>query len=122
MVGSPVAFSSLSILSASENFKAVLIPFFLMFDWLILGLIAGLLTTVGFIPQILKSLRDRKMEDVSLLMPILLSVGMFLWLLYGVATNDVAIMLWNAIALALNLCLVVLKLHLGRCSMAPSRP
>lgn len=85
-----------------------------MDDWLVLGLMAGLLTTVGFIPQIIKSLRKRRMEEVSLLMPTLLSIGLFLWLLYGVATSDVAIILWNAIAFSLNLCLVGLKIHFDR--------
>lgn len=85
-----------------------------MEDWLLLGLVAGLLTTVGFLPQIIKSLRKRRMEEVSLLMPLLLSAGLFLWLLYGIATNDVAIIIWNAIAFSLNMCLVGLKIHFDR--------
>ena len=85
-----------------------------MEDWLLLGLVAGLLTTVGFLPQIIKSMRKRRMEEVSLLMPLLLSAGLFLWLLYGIATNDVAIIIWNAIAFSLNMCLVGLKIHFDR--------
>lgn len=85
-----------------------------MEDWLLLGLVAGLLTTVGFLPQIIKSLRKRRMEEVSLLMPLLLSAGLFLWLLYGLATSDVAIIIWNAIAFSLNMCLVGLKIHFDR--------
>ncbi len=85
-----------------------------MDDWLMLGLIAGFFTTVGFVPQIIKSVRERRMDEVSLLMPMLLSAGMFLWLLYGAFTADLAIIIWNAIALALNLCLVSLKLYFGR--------
>lgn len=84
-----------------------------------LGLAAGLLTTVGFVPQIVKSLRERKMGEVSLLMPMLLSVGMFLWLIYGLLTDDLPIIIWNAIALTLNLCLVALKLHFCRTEKIP---
>lgn len=84
-----------------------------------LGLVAGLMTTVGFVPQIIKSLRERSMGEVSLLMPMLLSVGMFLWLLYGLLTDDVPIVIWNAIALTLNLCLVALKVHFGRTKYGP---
>lgn len=87
--------------------------------WLLLGLVAGLLTTVGFVPQIVKSLRERKMGEVSLLMPMLLSVGMFLWLIYGLLTDDLPIIIWNAIALTLNLCLVALKLHFCRTEKIP---
>lgn len=91
----------------------------MMDDWLMLGLVAGLMTTVGFVPQIIKSLRERSMGEVSLLMPMLLSVGMFLWLLYGLLTDDVPIVIWNAIALTLNLCLVALKVHFGRTKYGP---
>lgn len=87
--------------------------------WLLLGLVAGLLTTVGFVPQIVKSLRERKMDEVSLLMPMILSVGMFLWLIYGLLTDDLPIIIWNAIALTLNLCLVALKLHFCRMEKIP---
>lgn len=85
-----------------------------MEDWLLLGLVAGSLTTVGFVPQIIKSLRTKRMDEVSLLMPLLLSLGMFLWLLYGLFKADLAIIIWNAIALGLNLTLVGLKVHFGR--------
>lgn len=79
-----------------------------------LGLAAGLLTTIGFVPQIIKSLQTRRMDEVSLLMPILLSLGMLLWLLYGISKGDIPIIMWNAIALALNLALVGLKIYYGR--------
>lgn len=85
-----------------------------MEDWLILGLVAGLFTTVGFVPQIIKSVHTKKMDGVSVLMPMLLSLGMFLWLLYGVFKNDDAIIIWNATGLGLNLSLVGMKLFYGR--------
>lgn len=82
-----------------------------MDQWLFLGLLAGLLTTIGFVPQIIKSVRTKRMGEVSLLMPLLLSVGMLLWLLYGLTLGDLAIVLWNALALCLNLALVGLKMY-----------
>jgi MtN3 and saliva related transmembrane protein len=85
-----------------------------MEDWVLLGLTAGFLTTLGFVPQIIKSLRTGRMDEVSLLMPLLLSLGMFLWLLYGVVKGDVPIIIWNTIALGLNMALVALKVHYGR--------
>ncbi|MDW5562298.1 MAG: SemiSWEET transporter [Methanomassiliicoccus sp.] len=85
-----------------------------MQDWLFVGLVAGLLTTIGFVPQIVKSLRTRRMDEVSFLMPLLLSAGMLLWLIYGLIKGDPAIILWNAIALALNTGLVGLKVHYSR--------
>ena len=85
-----------------------------MDEWLLLGLTAGLFTTVGFVPQIIKSLRTRRMDEVSLLMPLFLALGMFLWLLYGLLNADAPIIIWNAIGLSLNLVLIALKLRFGR--------
>ncbi len=83
-----------------------------MDEWLSLGLAAGFLTTLGFVPQIIKSLRTKRMDEVSLLMPLLLSLGMFLWLLYGLFKGDAPIIIWNAIALIMVL--VGPKVYFGR--------
>jgi len=85
-----------------------------MDDWLLLGILAGLLTTVGFIPQIIKGYRTKRMEDVSLLMPLVMGAGMLLWLLYGVLLENLPIIIWNAIAFALNIAVVVLKLRYAK--------
>jgi MtN3 and saliva related transmembrane protein len=85
-----------------------------MDDWLMLGIIAGFLTTVGFIPQIIKGYRTKRMEDVSLLMPMILGAGMLLWLLYGISLENLPIILWNAIAFSLNIAVVGLKLRYTR--------
>ncbi|MGD1060283.1 MAG: SemiSWEET transporter [Methanomassiliicoccales archaeon] len=85
-----------------------------MDDWMLLGLVAGFLTTVGFLPQMVKGLRTKHMEDISLLMPLILAAGMLLWLLYGLTLDNIPIVLWNAIAFALNIGIVLLKLKYGR--------
>ena len=82
--------------------------------WTLLGLLAGMLTTVGFIPQIVKGFRTKRMSDVSLTMPILLSMGMALWFFYGVILGDIPIMLWNLISLGLNLVVIFLILRYRR--------
>jgi len=82
-----------------------------MDDWMLLGLVAGMLTTIGFVPQLIRGYRTKRMGDVSLAMPIVLSIGMFLWLLYGLMKNDAPIIIWNAIALMLNLAIVLLKIR-----------
>lgn len=50
------------------------------------------------------------MDDVSLLMPILLSLGMALWLGYGIVLNDFPIVFWNSVALVFNIAIIALKL------------
>ncbi|HEY3419857.1 MAG TPA: SemiSWEET transporter [Methanomassiliicoccales archaeon] len=85
-----------------------------METWTMLGLMAGMLTTVGFVPQIVKGYRTKHMNDVSLTMPILLSLGMTLWFFYGMILADIPIMLWNLIALALNITVIYLILSFRR--------
>lgn len=80
-------------------------------DTTFLGLTAGALTTVGFIPQIIKSLRTKKVNDVSLLQPAVLLTGMALWLVYGLLIGDLAIMAANGISLLLNAWLILLKIR-----------
>lgn len=85
-----------------------------METWTVLGLLAGMLTTVGFVPQIVKGYRTKRMNDVSLTMPILLSMGMAMWFFYGVILEDLPIMMWNLIALALNIGVIGLILSYRR--------
>jgi MtN3 and saliva related transmembrane protein len=81
-----------------------------MDDWMVLGLVAGFLTTIGFVPQLVKGYRTKRMDDVSLVMPMLLSAGMALWLGYGLMIDSLPIIFWNIVAIGLNLGMIVLKL------------
>jgi len=85
-----------------------------MDQWTALGLLAGFLTTIGFVPQIVKGYRSKSMGDLSLLMPILIGIGMFIWLIYGIWLDSLPLILWNAIALALNIVIIVLILRYSR--------
>jgi MtN3 and saliva related transmembrane protein len=82
-----------------------------MVDWVVLGLIAGALTTSGYIPQIVKGYRTKKMHDVSILMISILCVGMFLWIVYGYLVNDTALLISNIIGTTFLAILVAMKLY-----------
>jgi len=78
----------------------------------ILGLIAGALTTLSFAPQVAKAWRTRSTTDLSLAMLILLLTGILLWLAYGVAKGDLAIIATNgATAVLIALILSVKARH-----------
>ncbi len=77
----------------------------------VIGLLAGLITTMGFVPQVVKGYRSGRMEDVSLFMPMVLMLGMGLWLIYGIFLNDLPIIFWNAVSIVLNAVMVFLKLR-----------
>lgn len=84
-----------------------------MDQWTALGLLAGFLTTIGFMPQIVKVYRSKSVGDLSLYMPILIGIGMLIWLIYGIWLDSLPLILWNAIALLLNIIIIVLILRYG---------
>lgn len=74
-----------------------------------LGLVAGTLTTVSFVPQVMKIWRTKSGNDVSYGMFLLFSLGVSLWLLYGVALSATPIIIANAVTLVLALVVIALK-------------
>ena len=77
----------------------------------VLGLMAGILTTGAFLPQVIKTWRTRAVRDLSLRMYLALSAGVFLWLLYGLCLGSLSIILANGATLALSLSILVMKLR-----------
>jgi len=75
-----------------------------------LGLLAGTLTTIAFVPQLLKTWKSRSAEDVSLGMLITFCTGVFLWLLYGFFIRSLPVILANAVTLLLAGTILVLKI------------
>lgn len=77
----------------------------------LVGYAAATLTTLAFIPQTLKSWRTRDLSGVSLGMYSLFTLGVGLWLIYGVALHSWPIIIANAITLALAGTVLFLKLR-----------
>ena len=77
------------------------------------GLMAAFLTTSAFLPQVIHTIRTRSTHDISLRMYSLYTIGIFLWLIYGVFLRDVPIMASNAITFLLSGTMLVLKLRHG---------
>ena len=88
-----------------------------MDTWTVLGLLAGTLTSSGFIPHIVKGFRTKRMQDVSLLMPSILAIGMGLWLIYGIAREDLAIIAANLAGCSFAGTIVAMKLMYDRKSV-----
>jgi MtN3 and saliva related transmembrane protein len=76
-----------------------------------LGLIAGTLTSIASVPQLVKTLKTRHARDISIWQPVLLSIGVALWMVYGKLINDVPLMLANIVPLICNIMLTILKLR-----------
>lgn len=77
----------------------------------ILGLVAGFLTTIAFVPQVVKTWRTKSARDLSLVMFSLFCAGVFLWMIYGFMINELPVILWNIITLMLALIILFFKLR-----------
>lgn len=76
----------------------------------IVGLVAGVMTTMSFLPQAIKIHRTRQTHDLSLPMYIVLFVGVSLWLWYGVMVHSYPIIIANAVTMAVDLYIMVMKM------------
>ena len=76
-----------------------------------LGFIAGALTTVSFIPQVLHAWRSKRCDDLSWAMLLTFSAGVVLWLAYGIRLWAMPVIVANAVTLALLLTIMVLKVR-----------
>lgn len=77
----------------------------------VLGLVAGICTTIAVIPQIKKTWQTKKAEDVSPGMFSILLFGVFLWVIYGITQRDMPIIVTNGVSLALNGMMLFLMLR-----------
>ena len=77
-------------------------------NWI--GTLAGVFTTIAFIPQVIKTWRTRSAGDISLFMFLLFSSGVLLWLIYGILLQAFPIILANSVTLALSLSILYLKI------------
>ena len=80
-------------------------------DWL--GTVAGLCTTIAFLPQVLKVWRTRSAHDISLGMYAILAIGIVFWLTYGWILGIWPVIIANAVTLVLVAVLIVMKLRWG---------
>ncbi|MCC7040721.1 MAG: SemiSWEET family sugar transporter [Burkholderiales bacterium] len=86
-----------------------------------LGVVAGVLTTIAFIPQVLRIRRTRSAHDVSWLLFGILALASTLWLWYGVRLHSLPLIATNVVTLALQLWIVALKWRYGRAERTPRR-
>lgn len=73
----------------------------------ILGIIAGVLTSISMIPQLIKVIKEKNVDDISLVMLLILISGLSLWVWYGFKKDELPIILSNAFAVLVNICLLV---------------
>jgi len=84
--------------------------------WIInlIGSIAACCTTVSFVPQLIRVYRLKSAWDISLIMFLVFSFGVFLWMLYGIFIHSFPVILANGLTLALSVAILVLKIRYDR--------
>lgn len=79
----------------------------------LLGLVAGALVTLGFLPQLIRVLRLKSAYEISLPFTLFLLSGVSCWFIYGLLLQLIPILVWNGTMVALALVLVCAKLRYG---------
>jgi MtN3 and saliva related transmembrane protein len=79
-----------------------------------IGFVAAFCTTVAFVPQLVRVLKLRSAREISLETFLLFSVGVFLWLLYGIYSGSKPVIASNSATLGLSLSILYLKMRYGR--------
>ena len=87
-----------------------------MFDFLIsaIGILASIFALSSTVPQIIKGVKTKKMDDVSVWLILSLIVGLSLWLIYVIGISDVVIVGGNSVGVSLNVVLLFLKFRYSR--------
>jgi MtN3 and saliva related transmembrane protein len=74
------------------------------------GLLAGTLTTISFMPQLIRIWKRRSADDISYAALLCFMAGISFWIWYGASLHSLPIVLTNAVTLGLNLSILVLKI------------
>ena len=78
------------------------------------GYFAAILTTAAFLPQLLKTLKTKKADDVSLVTLIMFTCGVGSWIIYGYEISSSPILIANVITFILNLSILISKLYYSK--------
>ncbi len=80
----------------------------------VVGMVAGILTSVAVVPQVVRTWRTKHAKDLSIWQPLLLVAGMLLWLAYGLMIGDIPLIAANTFSLACYLLLIGMKIVYDR--------
>jgi len=78
------------------------------------GYFAAILTTVAFLPQLIKTLKTKRADDVSLITLIMFITGVASWIIYGYKISSTPILIANIITFILNLFILISKIYYSK--------
>lgn len=77
----------------------------------LIGYLAGLLTTIAFVPQVLQVVKTKSTKDISLAMFLVFSTGVLSWLIYGIFVNSLPMIIFNFLIFVQALVILGYKLR-----------
>ncbi len=77
----------------------------------ILGYTAGAITSLTFLPQVIKTWKDKSAKDISMNMFLIAATNEVMWIVYGVLLNNWVIIATNTVVLAMSLIMISFKLR-----------
>ena len=82
----------------------------------IVGYFAAILTTAAFLPQLIKTLKTKKADDVSLTTLIMFIMGVLSWIIYGYKISSKPILIANLVTIILNVSILISKVYFSKIS------
>ncbi|MEO5328188.1 MAG: SemiSWEET transporter [Magnetococcus sp. THC-1_WYH] len=79
----------------------------------LLGFMAALFTTLALVPQVIRTFQTRDTRGISLWMYAMSSLGVFLWMVYGIVLQAWPIIIANAVTFILMVIILIMKIRLG---------
>ena len=76
-----------------------------MAEWV--GIAAGIFTSASLLPQLIKLLKEKKAQDISIFFLTTLLIGLGLWVWYGVMKKDIPIIATNSFSIVTNLLMII---------------
>jgi MtN3 and saliva related transmembrane protein len=80
----------------------------------LIGYMAATLTTVSFLPQLIRVVKLKSARDISLGMFLIFTTGTLFWFIYGVLSNSAPVWVANGVTFVLSLSILILKLRFDR--------
>lgn len=75
----------------------------------LLGMTAGCISSITFLPQVIKTWRTKSASDISLLMFTFATISVIIWLVYGIILKNIPIIFTNAMVLMFSLIMLYFK-------------
>lgn len=85
----------------------------------LIGIAAGIFTAVSLIPQLVKIVKEKHGDDVSISMLLILLGGLILWICYGYLIKDWPLIVTNSFSLLFNILIIILKAYHKKRKLKP---